>query len=151
MRAALLPALLLVLLSPEATAASVTVHARAAEDGSLSFVPADVIVRQGDEVTITLVNDDPIQAHDWALLGYAGRDVEAYTLPGETKSVTFTASEAGTFRVVCQVVSHKQSGMQGHLIVQAATTPAKRDAPLPAAPFALAAGALVALALRRRG
>jgi MYXO-CTERM domain-containing protein len=132
-----------VLLVPTAGAASSTIHAGSNRDGSLYFSPKDVHVTQGDAVSLTVVNDDADKPHDWALLSYGGKDIEAYTGPSETKSISFTADEAGTYRVVCQIVGHKQLGMEGRFIVVAKSTPA--------APLALALLAMAALvAVRRR-
>lgn len=36
---------------------------------------------------------------------------------GETRSITFTPTEAGTYEFVCTVPGHKEAGMTGTLIV----------------------------------
>ncbi len=119
MRGALPLALLAALvLLPSAQALALAIHAQTAADGSMRFTPSEVRVPQGERVTLTLVNDDPSTPHDWALLEYGGRDVEVYVRGGETRTVNFTANEAGTYRIVCQVVGHKQQGMEGRLVVE---------------------------------
>lgn len=144
MRAA--PALLaigLALLAPLADAKSITIHAGTTPGGSLFFRPSDITAKEGERVEIVLVNDDPDTAHDWALLEYGGRDVEVYAPGGQTREVSFTANEAGTFRIVCQVVGHKQRGMEGTLTVED-----KLFVPAAGLP-ALALLAIVALGRRR--
>lgn len=107
----------LVLFAPSAAAASVTIHAGTNADGSLYFSPKTVKVTKSDDVTLTLVNDDSDQPHDWALLSYNGRDIEAYVSAGRSKTVQFEADAIGTFRIVCQIVGHKQRGMEGSFVV----------------------------------
>lgn len=98
-----------------------TVHAGTNPDGSMSFTPSNVKAREGDKISLTVVNDDADKPHDWALLSYGGKDIEVYTREGETKTITFTASEAGDFRIVCQIVGHKQAGMVGTFSVAKAS------------------------------
>lgn len=139
-----LPALVaLLLLVPVAAAKGVTLHAGTRADGSMYIEPASVAVRQGEVVDLTLVNDDASTPHDWALLSFGDRDIEVYTKGGETKTIRFTADTAGTFRVVCQVVGHKQRGMEGTFVVE------EKGIPAPGLAAALVAVAL-AVALRRR-
>jgi plastocyanin len=134
--------LALVAFTPGAQAKDVTVHA-GTEDGRLYFRPSEIRVAEGERVAFTLVNDDPSTPHDWALLSFGGRDVEVYVKGGESRTVTFTANETGTFRIVCQVVGHKQQGMTGTLVVEP-----KSLLPLPSA-LPVAAFAAAGLLLRR--
>lgn len=115
-----LAALLLLSLAPLAAAkeTTVTIHAGTAADGALYFEPATIRAAEGDRVALTLVNDDPSTPHDWALLAYGGHDIEVYVKGGETRTIHFTAQDPGTFRIVCQVVGHKQRGMEGALVVE---------------------------------
>ena len=136
--------LVLLVLAPSAMAKSVTIHAGTDADGSLSFRPKEIRVEEGERVMLTLVNDDEDTPHDWALLEYGGRDVEVYARGGQARMVNFTAHEVGEFRIVCQVVGHKQQGMEGTLVVQN-----KLFVPAPGI-FALAAVGSVAAILRRR-
>ena len=118
MRRSALVGLVLVLIAPMASAKGVTIHAGTNADGSLSFSPARITVAEGELVTLTLVNDDENTPHDWALLEYGGRDIEVYVRGGESRMVNFTANEVGEYRIVCQVVGHKQQGMEGTLVVE---------------------------------
>lgn len=139
-------ALLLILgiaLLPCAAAKSVTIHAGTATDGALYFRPSDVRTDEGDRVTIKLVNDDADTPHDWALLEYGGRDIEVYVRGGQERMINFTANEVGTFRIVCQVVGHKQRGMEGSLVVEG-----RLFVPSPAL-LLLVAPAIAAALLRR--
>jgi uncharacterized cupredoxin-like copper-binding protein len=143
MRGVALASLALLLLCPTAAAAFVTLHAGTNPDGSMYITPKSVQVTKGDKVHLVLVNDDPGTPHDWALLSYGGKDIEVYTEGGATKAVDFTADAAGDFRIVCQVVGHKQRGMEGTFTVRA------RGLPAPGVPALLALAALFALARRR--
>lgn len=136
--------LALVALAPDAQAKDVTIHAGTAQDGSLYFRPSEVRATEGERVQLTLVNDDPSTPHDWVLLSYGGRDVEVYVKGGETRSISFIANETGTFRIICQVVGHKQQGMTGTLVVEP-----RSFLPLPPA-LPLAALAAAGLLLSRR-
>lgn len=110
--------LLIVLLLPVASAKSVTIHAGTNTDGSLYFKPKELRVDEGERVALTLVNDDENTPHDWALLEYGGRDIEVYVRGGQSRMINFTANEVGEYRIVCQVVGHKQQGMEGKLVVE---------------------------------
>lgn len=136
--------LVLILVAPEAAAKGYTIHAGGGE-GPLYFRPGDLDVDEGERVTLTLVNDDPGTPHDWALLGYGGRDIEVYVKGGQTRTINFTASETGEYRIVCQVVGHKQRGMEGTLTVDN-----KLLAPGVGLAPALVALALLAFGIRRR-
>jgi plastocyanin len=137
--------LALVALAPAASAREIVIHAGTASDGSLYFEPATLAMDEGERVQLTLVNDDADTPHDWALLEYGGHDIEIYVRGGQTRSINFTASEAGEFRVVCQVVGHKQRGMEGTLEVEE-----KLLAPLDAFALVPLAAIAAALAIRRR-
>jgi plastocyanin len=137
--------LLAVVLAPLAEARAITIHAGTGADGSLYFRPASIAVEEGERVSLTLVNDDADKPHDWALLDYGGRDVEVYVRGGQSRTVNFTASHVGEFRIVCQVVGHKQQGMEGAFVVED-----KLLVPGPAAGVALVALGLAAVAARRR-
>lgn len=89
-------------------------------------------VPQGYEVTITLVNEDPNMPHSAVIMdrtsGFAQNPPAAdpvfegaatpnptsmidATMPGETDSITFTASETGTYGLVCTIPGHAALGM----------------------------------------
>lgn len=135
--------LALVLFVPLADAAALTVHAGTGLGGQLYFSPRELRARQGDDVTLTIVNDDEDQPHDWALLSYGGQDIEAFVGPGASKTITFEAHAVGTYRVVCQVVGHKQAGMEGTFVVE------KKGLPAPGMAAVLVAISLVGIQIRR--
>lgn len=116
-------ALVLFLVVPSASAATLTIHAGGDPDGSLFFIPRSVTVTKGEDVRLTLVNDETTQAHDWVVLSYGERDLEAYAGPGETKTIAFNADVAGSFRIICQLVGHKQRGMEGTFTVKSKGIP----------------------------
>lgn len=138
--------LALLLLAPPAAAKARTVEVEVGtnSDGSMYLTPKDVTVQKGDEVTLRVTNVDSI-FHDVALLDYAGQDIEIEVPAKRTETKTFTATEAGDFRLICEVVGHKQKGMQGTLHVTE-----EKAAPGPALPLVALALVAVALAARRR-
>lgn len=93
---------------------------------------ATVVVPEGYEVTIDFSNEDQAVAHsvgvDEQVGGYPATFEEATpafdgavtsgatklasaTQPGESESITFTASEAGEYALVCYVPAHATQGM----------------------------------------
>lgn len=74
----------------------------------------EIIVNQGDTVTINLTSSDG--RHDWVVdeFNAATEIIEE----GETTSVTFVADQVGEFEFYCSVGSHREQGMVGTLIVQ---------------------------------
>lgn len=73
-------------------------HTFRIEAHSFEFSPAEIVVNQGDRVTIELTSLDVV--HGLSLDGY-GWQIEAD--PGQTQTMTFTADYAGTFRFRCSV------------------------------------------------
>ncbi len=145
----LLAALALVLLLPLAGGASRTVDVEVGTrpDGTMYLTPSNVTVTKGDEVTLRIRNADRI-FHDVALLDYAGEDVEIEVPAGKTETHVFTATEAGTFRMICEVSGHKQKGMFGYLHVVDPEAQ-KNESPGAAPLLAAALLGLAALATRR--
>lgn len=93
---------------------------------------ATVVVPEGYEVTIDLENADQAVAHsvgvDEQIGGYpatyeevepafdgavtsGATEMATATQPGESESITFTASEAGEYALVCYVPAHATQGM----------------------------------------
>ncbi len=90
-----------------------------------------IVVPVGAQVTINFANEDPNMAHSIGVAegfdsapatiqavpvfeGAISEDptsMMAATLPGETEVVTFTASEAGNYSLVCYIPGHTISGM----------------------------------------
>ena len=102
-----------------------------------SFTPTEWTVAAGEEITIELTNDGAL-AHEWVILQpgvqisseaelpeteeelladfvYWEDEVE----PGESKSVSFTAPEAGSYQIICAIESHFNAGMTGTLTAAA--------------------------------
>jgi heme/copper-type cytochrome/quinol oxidase subunit 2 len=68
------------------------------EARQFAFSPSELKVNVGDTITLQLVSMDVV--HGLYLDGY-GISVEAD--PGQTQTLTFTASKAGSFRLRCSV------------------------------------------------
>lgn len=71
-------------------------------EGSKMFVPATLVVRQGDHVKIKVVNDikaDPNQ-HGFSIPEYR---VEKVVTRGKPEEVEFDATEAGIFPIKCHL------------------------------------------------
>jgi plastocyanin len=71
-------------------------------EGSKMFVPATLVVHQGDHVKIKVVNNikaDPNQ-HGFAIPDYK---IEKVVTRGEPQEVEFDASQAGIFPIKCQL------------------------------------------------
>ncbi|MEJ2541469.1 MAG: sulfocyanin-like copper-binding protein [Gemmatimonadota bacterium] len=103
------------------------------------FGEMTITVPVGANVTINFSNEDPNMAHSLGIspgFSTAPAMVEATpvfegaisanptsmtdaTLPGETETITFTASEAGEYSMVCYIPGHAVSGMWVHFVVSA--------------------------------
>ncbi len=71
-------------------------------EGSKMFVPATLVVHQGDHVKIKVVNNiksDPNQ-HGFAIEDYK---IEKVVTRGEPQEVEFDAAQAGIFPIKCQL------------------------------------------------
>ncbi|MFZ5824471.1 MAG: cupredoxin domain-containing protein [Bacillota bacterium] len=65
-------------------------------------------VKRGDQVTMTIQNVGKV-AHELEIEGY---DLEVEDIqPGQTHKLTFKATRAGTFELVCHLDDHYQRGM----------------------------------------
>jgi heme/copper-type cytochrome/quinol oxidase subunit 2 len=78
----------------------------AIEDGAMS--PAEVSVEEGDQVTLLLTSDSPVEVH---LHGY---DLEEEVLPGEETELSFEAEITGRF----EIEDHETEAVLGALLVQ---------------------------------
>lgn len=81
---------------------------------SYQFSQSEIVVNEGDTVTINLTNSGGY--HDWALDEFDARTVPIST--GQTASVTFVATKKGSFEYYCSVGLHRSYGMIGTLVVQ---------------------------------
>ena len=82
----------------------------------------------GDHVTLVLVDGENMQ-HDLHLDGY-GLQTGWVTAIGESSAIDFRATQQGAFDYYCTVPGHRENGMQGLLIVGAATHPIGPEANL---------------------
>ncbi len=78
------------------------------------FSPAEIKVKSGDRVKLTLKSSD--MPHDWRVdeLNLATRILQA----GEEQTIEFTAGPAGTYEAYCSVGNHRAKGMVGKLIIE---------------------------------
>jgi cytochrome c oxidase subunit 2 len=74
----------------------------------------EIRVKKGDTVTINLKSVGGF--HDWVLDEFDAASPRINE--GEETSVTFVADTVGTFQYYCSVMSHRQKGMIGYLIVE---------------------------------
>lgn len=81
----------------------------------MGFSVKTISVKKGDTVKITLTNSGKY-THDWAVDEFSARTKVIKN--GETDSVTFVADKAGTYEYYCGVMTHRQQGMVGKLIVE---------------------------------
>lgn len=71
----------------------------------------------GQNVTIVVCNNDPSQAHGFQIDHYYD-DRLVSLAPGQVLRVSFIASQAGTFRVYCEILCSVHWAMQsGQLVV----------------------------------
>ena len=78
----------------------------AIEDDTMA--PAEIIVEEGDYVTLRLASDTPVEVH---LHGY---DLEGDVLPGEETELSFQADVTGRF----EIEDHETEAPLGTLLVQ---------------------------------
>ena len=84
------------------------------EAGSFYYKPNEIRVKKGEKVKVVIKSVSMM--HDFVV---EGLDVKsAIVKSGETGSVEFTASKAGTFEFYCSVGQHRQNGQVGTLIVE---------------------------------
>ena len=78
----------------------------AIENGAMS--PAEVSVEEGDQVTLLLTSDSPVEVH---LHAY---DLEEEVVPGEETVLSFEAEMTGRF----EIEDHETEAALGALLVQ---------------------------------
>ena len=67
----------------------------------------------GQEIQITLRNEGVLD-HNFEV---ADLDINVLLSPGESQTLSFVISEAGTFDYICSVPGHEEAGMAGEFIV----------------------------------
>lgn len=80
-----------------------------------AFTPAKLSVKKGDRIKIVLQNNGKLP-HNLMIdeLKVATKTIQA----GQTDTVEFVASQAGSFSMYCSVDSHRQKGMEGAVSVE---------------------------------
>jgi len=74
-----------------------------------------VNVEKGQTVRFLVCNTDQTQAHGFAITHYF--DAGVPILPGEAYRIVFTANEAGTFAIYCNIFCTIHIYMRGELVV----------------------------------
>jgi len=69
----------------------------------------------GDQIKITVVNDDTVEPHGFAISNYLEAGITV--LPGHTQTFSFVASESGDFKVYCNVICAIHPFMQSGVLV----------------------------------
>jgi nitrite reductase (NO-forming) len=75
----------------------------------------DLVVDPGDVVEIILINGDAVQ-HNLAIEGLGLKTADVL-LKDEQAHLIFTADHEGNYFYYCDIVGHRQAGMEGNLIV----------------------------------
>jgi heme/copper-type cytochrome/quinol oxidase subunit 2 len=73
--------------------------------------------KAGEDVTITVVNEDNVEPHGFAVAGYLPAGITV--LPGRTDTITFYASSPGDYKVYCNVICAIHVFMQSGVLVVA--------------------------------
>jgi uncharacterized cupredoxin-like copper-binding protein len=114
-----------------ATAVSVEVK-------EFAFTPAALEVQVGQPVALTLANNGTLE-HDFSILEFPTSgpssseggmdhdmgemaetpDLHVAAAVGQSATLEFTPSKAGTYEFFCTVAGHKEAGMVGTLVVTA--------------------------------
>ena len=98
-------------------------------NGSINGVKDPTLdVGWGDHVTLTVVDGEAME-HDLFVAGYNLLS-STLTSPGQTTTLAFQATQQGSFDYYCTFPGHRQNGMQGLLVVGAATNPIGPEANL---------------------
>jgi nitrite reductase (NO-forming) len=80
----------------------------------------DLVVPQGAEVSITLVNADGM-LHDLVLEEFDARTSQ-FMEAGASETITFVADLSGAFDYICSVPGHVEAGMMGSFVVEDGST-----------------------------
>ncbi len=82
---------------------------------NFAFDPKEIRVKKGEKVTIVFTSEGGIM-HDFVVdeLNVATKQLTA----GQSETVEFTPTQAGTFEFYCSVGNHRAMGMVGNLIVE---------------------------------
>lgn len=75
-----------------------------------------ISVHVGENVTIAILNEDRLETHGFAIVGYFDKGL--IVGPGENDSVSFTARTAGNFTMYCNIFCTVHEFMVGELMVE---------------------------------
>src|SRR5438067_187067 len=78
---------------------------------SMSFDPANITVRAGQPVELSLRNTG-VMPHDFSLSDGVAQTVKIAAGGGQTSSGTFTIDNAGTYTFECSMPGHAAAGMR---------------------------------------
>lgn len=80
-----------------------------------SFTPSKITVDAGSKVRLTLENSGNV-SHDFVI---DELDVTTTLVsPGDSETIDFTVSKAGSYEFYCSIPGHKEAGMAGTLVVK---------------------------------
>ncbi|WP_408011492.1 cupredoxin domain-containing protein [Pseudalkalibacillus sp. A8] len=94
-----------------------------------NFSPVDIKIEKGQSISILFENIGEVE-HDFEIVGLEAdtspyghhhsqqaNPVHVHAKPGEEKNFLFTPLESGTFRFICTIPGHEESGMSGTIEV----------------------------------
>lgn len=128
----ILPIILILLTLAACTPAAGSAQSISLTLKDISYSTTTLEVTAGQSVALTLVNEGALE-HDFSILriavsdvsesnpaghAHAEGDLHASVKPGESNTLTFTATEPGTYEFICTVAGHQAAGMAGTLIVK---------------------------------
>lgn len=84
-----------------------------------AFAPNSFNGKPGDKLTFRIINKGTVE-HTFVVQSPDGATelAKVSVQPGETKALEYTPQEAGTYPIVCDIAGHKESGMEGSLVVK---------------------------------
>ncbi|MBX6342417.1 MAG: cupredoxin domain-containing protein, partial [Thermomicrobiaceae bacterium] len=95
------------------------------DETEFKITPNTLTATVGEPVTFTVTNSGKLQHNITVELESRGIEqtlFDANLQPGETKTATYTFSQAGEWEMYCPVGQHRQAGMTGTIMVQAAAS-----------------------------
>jgi uncharacterized cupredoxin-like copper-binding protein len=83
------------------------------------FKPNKFDASVGQKITFKVNNKGTVE-HTFIIMSADGSQelAKLSAQPGETKSLEFTPSAAGTYPIDCNIAGHKEAGMTGELVVK---------------------------------
>ena len=85
---------------------------------AMRFEPANITVKAGQPVRLTLDNRTAQLIHDWTIDSVDGAKVHTKADGRQQSTLEFTAATPGTYQVYCAEPGHREAGMVGTLVVQ---------------------------------